>query len=152
MNRWAVVLVLAFCVVSRPAASADLTADAVRKAIERGADFLKRQQRGDGSWSDGGHPAGGISSLVMLALVESGTKPDHPVIDQGLRYLRTIRATKSKTPPASNTYVVSLQTMVYCLARPREDLARIKENVAWLEDVQWKTGPMTGFALSLFGL
>jgi len=44
----------------------------------------------------------------------------------------------------SNTYVVSLQTMVYCLARPDQDIGRIKENVAWLESVQWKQGPMAG--------
>jgi hypothetical protein len=130
--------------VSRPAAAADLTAEAVRRAIERGQDFLRRQQQGDGSWPEGQHPRGGVTALVMVALLESGVRPDHPAIDQGLRYLRTIRPSGTALSGPANTYVVSLQTMVYCLARPQEDLGRIRENVAWLEEAQIKVGQYAG--------
>jgi hypothetical protein len=127
----------------RPA-YAQVTAESVRRAVDRGRDFLLRQQQGDGSWPEGSHPRGGVTSLVMLALLESGVKPDHPAIDQGLRYLRTIRPSGSKLQMGANTYVVSLQTMVFCLARPQEDLGRIKENVAWLEEAQVKSGAAAG--------
>jgi hypothetical protein len=139
-------VIFGFCllvVLTRPAA-AQVTADAVRRAVDRGRDFLLRQQQGDGSWPEGSHPRGGVSSLVMLALLESGVKPNHPAIDQGLKYLRTIRPAGSKLQPGANTYVVSLQTMVFCLARPQEDLGRIKENVAWLEEAQIKSGEAAG--------
>lgn len=129
---------------ARPVQAADVTAEAVRQAIERGQDFLRRQQQGDGSWPDGSHPRGGVTALVMLALLESGMKPEHSTIDHGLRNLRTVRPSGGQLAGVSNTYVVSLQTMVYCLARPREDIGRIKENVAWLEDAQIRTGPFTG--------
>jgi hypothetical protein len=136
-------LLLIVCFPARPVA-AQVTAEAVRKAIERGQDFLLRQQRGDGSWPDSSHPNGGVTSLVMLALLESGVKPTDPRIDLGLRYLRTLRPGRENVTSNSNTYVVSLQTMVYCLARPRDDLARIKQNVLWLEDTQIKNGPGSG--------
>ena len=139
MNRWPsrIIATLLTAVVVGQSAQAQLTPDAVRKAIARGADFLKRQQdRSDGSWPEAPFPAGGVSSLVMLALLESGTPPDDPIIDRGLRYLRTIK-------PA-NTYVVSLQTMVYCLARPDDDKGRIRENVHWLEESQIKQGGTAG--------
>jgi hypothetical protein len=125
-------------------AAADLTAESVRRAIERGQDFLRRQQQGDGSWPEGSHPRGGVTALALLALLESGMKPDHPAIDHGLRYLRTIRPSGSPLAGPTNTYVVSLQTMVYCLARPHEDIGRIKENVAWLEEAQIKSGQHVG--------
>lgn len=139
MNRWLTRVLGSFLavVVAGQTAFAQLTPEAVRKAIARGADFLKRQQdRSDGSWPEAPFPPGGVSSLVMLALLESGTPPDDTVIDRGLRYLRTIR-------PA-NTYVVSLQTMVYCLARPDDDKGRIRENVHWLEESQIKQGATVG--------
>ena len=127
----------------RPA-GAQVTAEAVRRAVDRGRDYLLQRQQGDGSWPEGAHPRGGVTALVMLALLESGVKPDHPRIDHGLRYLRTIRPSGTKLQQGANTYVVSLQTMVFCLARPQEDLGRIKENVAWLEEAQIKTGATAG--------
>jgi len=128
--------ILILCLAGRPV-FAQVTAEAVRKAIGTGTGFLKRQQdRTEGSWPESALPAGGVSALVMLALLESGTKPDDPVIDRGLRYLRTVK-------PA-HTYVVSLQTMVYCLARPQEDMGRIKQNVLWLEEAQVKGGQCSG--------
>jgi hypothetical protein len=138
------VLITAIMLIPRPAHSAELTAEAVRRAIERGQDYLRRQQKGDGSWPEGTHPRGGVTALVMLALLESGVKPDHPSIDSGLRYLRSIRPSGGALAGSSNTYVVSLQTMVYCLARPRDDIGRIKENVAWLEAAQIKNGQHSG--------
>jgi hypothetical protein len=122
-------------------ATGDVTAEKVRTAIDRGVDYLKRQQRGrakggDGAWEENPLYPGGLSALAMLALLESGIKPDDPVIDEGLRFLRTIKPSK--------TYVVGLQTMVYCLARPREDMHRIQENVKWLEDAQIKSGATAG--------
>ena len=139
----AVIALLAVALAAAPV-QAQVTAEQVRKAIERGQKFLADNQRGDGSWPESAFPNGGVSSLVMLALLESGMKPDHPVIEQGLKYLHTVRPTKSRGPGSSNTYVVSLQTMVYCLSQPEKEIGRIKDNVAWLEDVQWKSGPMAG--------
>jgi hypothetical protein len=101
----------------------------VREAIERGIDFLRRQEDGKGSWERGGERAssanpGGYTSLVLLALLNAGVKPDDPVIERGLAFLRPIEP--------EHTYVVSLQTMVFAEAGRKEDLGRIQRNVDWL--------------------
>ena len=65
----------------------------VRRAIDRGVDYLKSAQRG-GHWEDAGlvigRYQGGVSCLAMLALLESGVNPNEDVIVKGLAYLRTL--------------------------------------------------------------
>jgi hypothetical protein len=106
--------------------------DQVRKAIKQGKDYLIRRQsiRGDWEGEAVGRP-GGCTALALLALLytkEPLDKTDYKadkvdeVIRKGLAYLRTV--------PPENTYVVGLQTMVYCLAG--EDKQRIENNVKWL--------------------
>jgi hypothetical protein len=104
-----------------------VNATQVRTAIERGVQFLRDQENGSGNWEvDGASAArpGGWSSLAMLALLNCGVKPDDPVIERGLKYLRTI--------PPEDTYVVGLQTMVFAAAGRAEDKVRIQRNVDWL--------------------
>jgi hypothetical protein len=64
---------------------------------------------------------GGVTSLVVAALLESGSKPASAPIARALAYLRTIE------PDA--TYVIGLQTLVFARAEPKKDLARIQRNV-----------------------
>jgi hypothetical protein len=100
--------------------------DQVRKAIEDGIRFL-RQREDRGNWDNdvaGPTQPGGPSALAVLALLNSGVKPDDPVIQRGLKYLRTIQP--------SHTYVVGLQTMVFVEAGQKEDRERIQRNVDWL--------------------
>ena len=90
--------------------------------------FLRDKERGTGDWEHI-NPAslpipGGWTALATLALLNSGVKPDDPIIDRSLRFLRTIEP--------SMTYVVSLQTMVFAEAGRSEDRERIQRNVDWL--------------------
>jgi hypothetical protein len=99
----------------------------VRKAIERGIQYLRDQEKGRGNWEVNNSTVmvkGGWTALAMLALLNAGVKPDDPVIERGLRYLRDVEPEK--------TYVVSLQTMVFAEARRNEDRERIQRNVNWL--------------------
>src|SRR6516225_4616865 len=68
--------------------------DRVRRAIERGVQFLRDQENNNGDWElDMGLAntrQGGETSLVLLALLNSGVKPDDPIIERGLKFLRTI--------------------------------------------------------------
>src|SRR5438445_3031809 len=109
--------------------------DQVREAINRGVQFLRDKERGRGNWdldqmSQGMH--GGWTSLAMLALLNSGVKPEDPVIERGLRYLRQIEP--------SQTYVVGLQTMVFAEAGKNEDRERIQRNVNWLIEAMARRG------------
>lgn len=105
----------------------DVTPDAVRDAIKRGVEFLKSKQS-KGNWEEAfqgiGNSKGGVTALCLLALLESGVDPSDPVIKKGLEYLRDL--------PPQATYTVSLQTMVFCKAFPKQDRTRIRTNVEWL--------------------
>ena len=118
----------------------------VQEAQENGIKYLKTQQRDQGggqwSWDDatlGSLQKGGPSALAMLALLESGEKPDDEVMARGFKFVRSIE-------PA-NTYVVSLQTQVFCRANQKEDADRIKRNVKWLEEgAAWKGDQLQGWS------
>jgi hypothetical protein len=104
--------------------------DQVRKAIDQGITYLKSQEH-NGRWETDGYQLqyqGGGTALALLALLNAGVKPDEPVIQRGLKYLRDVE------PKA--TYVVGLQTMVFAEARQAEDRPRIQRNVRWLLDAR----------------
>jgi hypothetical protein len=122
---------LVFGVIS-PAPAADdkkePLVNQVRDAIERGVQYLRDLEKGNGHWEVDGVQSqgrqGGWSSLAMLALLNSGVRPEDPIISRGLKFLRTI--------PPRDTYVVGLQTMVFAAAGFNEDRERIQRNVDWL--------------------
>jgi hypothetical protein len=119
---------------SRSTARAGVTSEEVEQAIVRGARFLKERQRADGSWPDAAANAPtGSTSLAALALLTAGEKPDSPVIQQTLRFLRGFGPQR-----LNSTYAIGLQTMVYSAAEPERDRLRIVTNVDWLERAQHK--------------
>ena len=117
-------------------AEAQITAEKVREAIDRGVAYLHREQREDGSWPDPiGYP-GGFTSICTLALLNCGVPPQDKHVQDALNYLRKLKP--------SMTYSTALQTMVFCAAEPNTNLALIKRNALWLEDNQKRAGPMIG--------
>lgn len=108
----------------------------VRQAIDDGVAYLRSQQkRADGSWETGQgglSGTGGWTALVLLALLNAGVKPEDDAVQKGLAYLRTV--------PPERTYVVGLQTMVFCLAKHNEDRPRIQRNVRWLLETRQPDG------------
>ena len=118
-------------------ATAEITAEQVRKAIDRGAGFLKQQQRrADGSWQDFVGRPGGVTALCTLALLNSGVEPDEPHVRRALEYLR------GKT--FKSTYAVALQTMALCKSGRQLDEVKIRQNVKYLESRQIRTAPNKG--------
>src|SRR5262245_10412414 len=118
-----------FLIAAGPARAADPDeedlVEPVRKAIERGVMYLRSQQH-NGDWEHRGYPphSGGVTALVLLALLNSGAIVDDPLIQAGLTSLRRVEP--------DSVYVVSLQTMVYALAKRPVDKERIQKNVEWL--------------------
>ncbi len=111
----------------------EITADQVRDAIKRGVDYLKHTQNQNGTWPDYINNPGGVTSLCTLALLTAGEPIDSEPMQRALQQVRGIQPEK--------TYVVSLQTMVLCMAEPKKDLLLIRRNVQWLEEAQIKNGP-----------
>jgi len=123
-----------------PAQGEDESLDArVQRAIDRGVDYLREQQikggKRDGAWRGPLAPfQGGVSSLCTLAMLNAGVPPNDPDIKRALNYLRTVKPEK--------TYVVALQTLVFCAADPEKDKRLIRRNAEWLfwkqlEDGSW---------------
>src|SRR5262249_12809942 len=98
--------------------------------------FLKTAQRGDGSWEDTNPQAKtGTTSLVTLALLTTGERPDSPHIHKALGHLRRFGPDDLRS-----TYAIALQTMVFATAEPERDQLRIGANGSWLEAAQIKPG------------
>lgn len=70
---------------------------AVDKAITNGVDWLKKQQKSDGSFGDSSGPTygpgqayhnrPGIAALSLLALLKSDVEPTDPVVQKGFKFL-----------------------------------------------------------------
>lgn len=104
----------------------------VRKSIDLGVKFLiNEQHRTTHNWEGVllkvlAEMEGGQTALVTLALLNSGVKPDDPVLVTPLEYLRSL--------PPRKTYVVALQNLVFAEARQSKDLPLIRRNADWLID------------------
>lgn len=62
----------------------------VRAAINRAADWLKTQQKPDGSWSSPDFPA--LTALPITALLKNGVlPPDDPVLAQALKFITDLQ-------------------------------------------------------------
>ena len=138
-TRPAVVLsiVLAAASALAPPARAEVTREQVERAIREGVRFLRENQRADGSWPDydAAEAHTGLTSLVTLALLTAGEKPDSEPITRALKYLRQFGPTD-----LNNTYAVALQTMAFAAADPTRYQVPISNNANWLVQAQLKAG------------
>jgi len=139
-NRWSILAAVLVVLAAAPA-RAQLTDDEVRRAIDRGVEYLKKNQKADGSWSD--HPGypGGLTALCTLALLNAGVDSSKPEIQKSLNYLRSLGEPQM-------VYSTSLITMVLCAAEPDRDAALIRNNVNWLERIQLRSGRTGSWAYS----
>jgi len=103
---------------------------AVQEAIDRGIAYLRSTQNARGGWKEYVGQNGGLSSLCTLAMLTAGVSADDPAIRSALAYLRRLEPT--------DTYAVSLQTLVFCQVGAPGDLVRIRRNVRWLESEQMR--------------
>ncbi len=117
-------------------AQAEITAEEVREAIDRGVEYLKSQQLRNGSWQEWMGQIGGVTALATLALLNSGVEPQDEAVAKALDYLRRLKP--------ETTYATSLQTMVFAEAAPDRDRLLIQRNVEWLEQTQIQEGPRKG--------
>jgi hypothetical protein len=131
-------LVTAALVLSPAAAApaAEPLVKQVEQSIARARDYLIQKQSPQGDWeqlasTSAATKPGGCTCLALLALLNAGVPAENKAIQNGLTYLRT------KVPPR-HTYVVGLQTMVYCLAG--DEKQRIEANVKWLLDARRMEG------------
>jgi hypothetical protein len=110
----------------------------VKNAIDRVQRFLGTIQNRDGSFGfrSAGPPSyygnTGVTGLVVLALLSSGLPPEHPVVADGLRFLR-----ESREPQGGfETYQASVMLMALAAAKQDKDKLRIQSLAQKLESFQ----------------
>ncbi|MBC7968159.1 MAG: hypothetical protein H7Z17_19805, partial [Fuerstia sp.] len=121
--------------------------DGVKKALTRGCDYLKRAQEADGSWSaEGGRLLefrDGITSLAIMAQINSDVPVDSTEVQRGLDYLR--RRPIGGSDGITGVYETSLIIMALCAAEQYDlDLPRIQLLSTALENAQTRTGNNAG--------
>ncbi|TWU58601.1 hypothetical protein Poly51_13800 [Rubripirellula tenax] len=110
----------------------DVDAAAVQRAIDRGVAYLRKTQTERGGWDEFSGYSCGQTALCTLAMLNCGVEKDDPSIARAMKYLRSFEPVE--------TYSVSLQTLVYCHLGAAGDLPRIRRNVQWLVDQQFREG------------
>ena len=131
--------------------AADLSGTAVKEAIERGKKYLASQQAANGSWSNGNDAwTVGVTSLVLLALINSGMTPQDVPVNRGLRYLRALKANEPNEHP--ETYQVALVIMALSAAKDgATDRVRISQLAQRLESGQVTRGNPGAWGYGLGG-
>ncbi len=139
-SRWGIVAGCLVGLLGYTARAADLTAEVVLRAINGGSEYLKSQQRPDGSWStdgnggEGDYPTG-VTSITLLSLLNTGSTFKDPVVRKALGKIR-------KSDP-DKTYEVSLALMALVTAKDptsSSDAAKIRIWAEWLEQAQHSSG------------
>ncbi|HEV3435824.1 MAG TPA: hypothetical protein VG122_00600 [Gemmata sp.] len=106
-------------------------------ARTRSIDFLKRQQKKDGSWEGGGisllaNMEGGETALVTLSLLEAGVPVNDQMIAKAVDYLVKL--------PRKKTYIVSLQTQVLARVDAKKHKDLIQKDADWLMEQAIRNG------------
>jgi hypothetical protein len=136
VSFWVTFILIVVALNFQKPSAAAVTREEVERAIREGVRYLVKEQRDDGSWADVENDARtGVTSMVTLALLTAGEKPDSPAVKKALEYLRGFSPSD-----LHSTYSISLQTMVYAAADPAKDIRRITQNVEWLQEAQIKPG------------
>ncbi len=117
----------------------------VKRSLERGCNYLKAQQADDGSWSiAGGQYTIGVTSLAVMALINSDVPVNSPEVQAGLSVLRSIGPEGVGGP--AQIYETSLAVMALCAAEQFDrDLPRIQRFARLIEESQVVEGNGTGY-------
>ncbi len=118
------------------AEDADVDPQKVSRAIDRAINYIRQQQKPDGSWTEQIGFPGGVTSLCTLALIEAGVPTKDPSIQNALKNIRLVAPER--------TYNVALQTMALARAGDPADRFILQRNVQSLERTQQQEGPGRG--------
>jgi hypothetical protein len=90
------------------------------KAIERGVDYLKTNQKLDGTWNGPGHPLG-MAALPALTLLECGVPADDKSVQKAAAFVR------AHAPGNNATYDIALSILFLDRLGDKKDEPLIKK-------------------------
>lgn len=96
----------------------------IDKAIDHGVSYLLDRQMIDGSWGGHNNYPGGITPVVLYALLKCGLSPDHPTIQRGFLAMRSINVNR--------TYSAGFYLLALAADGDKEHRDRAEEVLEWL--------------------
>ena len=136
-----ILLIISLAWQPSPATAADLTAESVLQSIGRSQRFLLGLQAANGKWSSRVRRQNdvGVTSLVLLALLNSGMTIEDEPIKRAIEFLRGPDAEPTET------YEISLKISALATAKDgRRDRGRIQTLADQLQKGQISVGPNSG--------
>lgn len=127
--------VIALAAVPSPSSAADVSAEQVRAAVQKGIAQLRSKQDNKGGWGSGASYGGGNTALAVLAMLNSGVSPQDPAVKKGIHSLRKL--------DDKATYVVSLKVQALVAAGAGKGDKDLESSVNWLVRTQLPTGMWT---------
>lgn len=137
-------LLLGVLISPLQAQNAGLSKEKVAISIAKAQRYLKSKQKNDGSWDSGGQYRVGMTSLVVLGLLNSQVPKTDPSVQRGLDYLRNIPPERWSLATDRETYELSLMLMALVAAGDSADNNRITRLAVRIEDGQLTGGPNAG--------
>lgn len=118
--------------------------NSVKRAMDRGCDFLRSRQQGDGSWQPDrtlSSYKAGATAMAIMSLINCDVPVKSREIQAGLNFLRTLPP--SGVDGRAGIYETSLVVMALCAAEELDrDLPRIQLYARLIEESQT---PDTGY-------
>ncbi|MBD3672665.1 MAG: DUF4159 domain-containing protein [Planctomycetaceae bacterium] len=125
---------------------AQLTRNQVADALKLGVRYLKTEQKQDGHWANeaGQYPVG-MTSLCVMAMLNSQVPVTDPSVQRGLGFLRAIPSEQwGIVTGGSENYELSLMLMALVVADQDVDRNAIFRLAARIENGQTKNGQNAG--------
>jgi len=130
----AVGVLLTAVLLPRALPAAEVSDDEILSAINKGADYLLSHKNGTDNWEEGpksdfGDQTGGVTSLVLYALLQCGESSENPRIMRTSPDLAPVIKWVSNTKPAA-TYAASYQLMALAPLYKSKPEVRVAANRA----------------------
>jgi squalene cyclase len=110
-----------------------VSAQEVRTAIQRGVDFLKTQQRDDGSWSyRAPEHTQGLAALCVYAMGESGVREIDPALAKGMDFVLS--------QPLAATYDAGCAALAITSVNPAKYIRNLAQARDYLVSTQGPNG------------
>ena len=123
-------------VAAVPAAGHDAAAEA-QAQIDKGLEFLKRQQQPDGSWQAEGEPPA-LTAIALRAFCGDPRYIDQPFVKKGFDKLLTFQ---KEDGSVSSDVLATYNTAIACSALAKSNDPKCKaaaqKAVAYLKSIQW---------------
>lgn len=121
----------------------DYVAPGTQAAMDKGIEFLKKSQSGNGGWGllkNDMFPNDGATAIALLGLVRAGVPDTDPTVEKGLKYLISDVEKDGGIHGMFPNYITSILVMVLVGTGDKQYEPAIQKAVGFLKGLQWNEG------------